>query len=103
MQIAEKILRKDQYLLTDDASRQMLKSIREAVENHTEHFSNARWVEQYVKNGIIPAMADRLSSQSCAKGSIDYQLIDAADVRRAYEAYNPMSSGIRRRRAVGFC
>ena len=62
------------------------------------NFSNARWVEQYVSNGILPAMANRL----LATGSDDYQHIEAEDIRKAYVKFCPQAIQLKTRRSVGF-
>ena len=73
-------------------------SIAQTYKNKTTNFGNARWVEQFVNNGIIPAMADRLA----ATPSDDYQHIEVSDVRRAYEKFNPKAVELKPRRQVGF-
>lgn len=102
MQIAENILSKDQYQLTADARAQLEESISDTVANRTENFSNARWVEQFVRNGIIPAMADRVSAASQPLDKTAYQRIEAADVVAAYENYNPRVIELKPRHKVGF-
>ena len=54
-------------------------------ENMQPNFGNARWIEQFVNNGIIPAMADRIY----ATGSDDLQHIEAIDITKAYETFKP--------------
>ena len=58
----------------------------------TKNFGNARWVEQFVNNGIIPAMADRLYStdNTLSAGDIDLQHIEASDIKKAFENYRPI-------------
>ena len=98
MEIALRLLKRDKYLLTDEATAQLKASIGQTVNQRTANFSNARWVEQFVCNGIIPAMADRLAETN----SDDYQHIEAADVRRAYEKFNPKATELKPHRKVGF-
>ena len=102
MQIACHVLSQDQYLLTDDARALLLSSIENTLEQRTKNFGNARWVEQYVRNGIIPALADRVSALTGSKASTLYQTIEAVDVRTAYEKFNPKTIELRPRRQVGF-
>ncbi|MBR4729479.1 MAG: AAA family ATPase [Prevotella sp.] len=98
MEIALRLLECDAYLLTDEALAVLKDSIAQTYKSRTTNFGNARWVEQFVRNGIIPAMADRLA----ATPSDDYQHIEASDVRRAYEKFNPKATELKPRRKVGF-
>ena len=98
MEIATRLLERDAYILTDEAAAVLRDSIDQAYKSRTANFSNARWVEQFVNNGIIPAMADRLA----ATPSDDYQHIEVSDVRRAYEKFNPKAVELKPRRQVGF-
>lgn len=98
MEIALRLLQCDAYLLTEDAAAVLKDSIAQTYKSRTSNFGNARWVEQFVRNGIIPAMADRLA----ATVSDDYQHIEASDVRRAYEKFNPKATELKPRQKVGF-
>ena len=103
MQIAEKILSTDQYELTSEASSLLLQSIREEISRHSEKFSNARWIEQFVKNGIIPALAERVTCLLRPFNKADYQRVEASDVRIAAEKFKPKNIELKRRTAIGFC
>ena len=98
MEIDLRLLQRDAYLLTDEASAVLKDSIERTYKSRTSNFGNARWVEQFVRNGIIPAMADRLA----VTPSDDYQHIEASDVRRAYEKFNPKATELKPRQKVGF-
>ena len=98
MEIALRLLERDAYLLTDEASAVLKDSIEQTYKSRTSNFGNARWVEQFVRNGIIPTMADRLA----ATVSDDYQHIEASDIHRAYEKFNPKATELKPRRKVGF-
>jgi hypothetical protein len=102
MQIARLILAKDQYILTTAAEALLEKSIREAVSHKDRTFGNARWVGQYVRNGIIPAMADRLTSMVHAFTPEVYQTIEAADIETAHERFNAGTLQLSQRSVVGF-
>ena len=54
-------------------------------------FGNARWIEQLVHNGIIPAMADRVYETGCS----DFQRIEVSDVRKAYERLKPQAASLK--------
>ena len=102
MQIAESLLASEEYLLTMEARSALYANIKDITSRKSAHFSNARWVEQYVRDGIIPAMADRLAAVGKTLERDDYQRIEAADVMTAYELFNPRNQEIKPRRAVGF-
>lgn len=85
MQIARKLFDRDEYILTDEAAIVLEDVIEKTLKEHPKNFSNARWIEQMVKNGIIPAFADRVF----ASGSDDFQHIEASDILIAYEKLTP--------------
>ena len=98
MEIANRLFERDAYILTDEASALLQKTIAQTLSQPTANFGNARWMEQYIQNGIIPAMADRLA----ATASGDYQHIEASDILKAYERFNPKAVELKPRRKVGF-
>ena len=85
MEIACRLFERDDYLLTSEAAQELQKTITQAIAQKPANFGNARWVEQLVRNGIIPAMADRIFSS----GSNDFQHIEEADIVKAYKKFNP--------------
>jgi len=103
LQIAEKILEKDDYILTLDARSLLSQTIRDVLAGKPENFSNARWVEQLVKNGIIPALADRVSGMPHVLDKQTYQRIETTDVKVAAEKFCPKPREIKRRPVIGFC
>lgn len=102
MQIAEMILSNDEYILTEEAASILRQSILETVAQRSKNFGNARWIEQFVRNGIIPALADRMAQQCYTADVTAYQRIEASDVRKAYERYNSKTIELKPRRVVGF-
>ena len=98
MEIATRLLERDEYKLTDEAARVLRDTVEQTLSRRTPNFSNARWMEQYIRNGILPAMANRIANTASA----DYQTIEAADIRRAYERFNPLATELKPRRQVGF-
>ena len=96
--IACRLLKHDDYRLSPETEAQLRESIAKAYAQRDANFSNARWVEQFVSHGIIPAMASRLAQT----GSDDYQTIDAADIRQAYDRLNPKATALKPRQKVGF-
>jgi len=117
MQIACHVFSQDEYVLTDEARSCLFATIKQTLEQRTKNFGNARWIEQYVRNGIIPALADRVSALSVSNDSASavrssvgsaealpqlYQTVEAVDVQTAYEKFNPKTIELRPRRQVGF-
>ena len=98
MEIAKRLLERDDYILTDEAASVLRASIVMTLSQRTPNFGNARWIEQYIVGGIIPAMANRIA----ATGSDDYQHVETCDVRSAYERFNPKATELKPRRKVGF-
>jgi hypothetical protein len=100
MEIACHLFERDEYLLTPDAALEMQNTITQAIAQKPANFGNARWIEQFVYNGIIPVMADRIFST----GSNDFQHIEASDIVKAYEKFNPKVIELKptRHRVKGF-
>ena len=97
-EIACRLLQHDDYRLSPESEAQLRESIAKAYAQRDDNFSNARWVEQFVNNGIIPAMASRLSDSACD----DYQTIEVSDIRQAYTKFNPKAITLKPRQKVGF-
>ena len=97
-EIACRLLQHDDYLLTPESEAVLRECIAKAYAQRDDNFSNARWVEQFVAHGIIPAMASRLSHSA----SDDYQTIEVADIRQAYTKFNPKATALKPRHKVGF-
>ena len=97
-EIATRLLRTDDYILTSQAEAKLREVIAKTLEQRTPNFGNARWIDQLVRNGIIPAMANRIT----LSGSDDYQHVEADDVKSAYEKFNPKNVELRPRRKLGF-
>lgn len=98
MEIALHLFAKDEYLLSDDAKDILRQRINDTLAQRTKNFGNARWVEQFIRNGIIPAMANRVTLDSFK----DYQHILASDVEEGYKKFNPRMIELKPRRQVGF-
>ena len=64
MQIAHNQLSRSEYILTPQADKRLEETIAEVVANKDVFFHNARWVEQYIENGILTAMSKRLADLS---------------------------------------
>lgn len=101
-QIALHRLEKGQYRLTQEANHLFMKTIQYTVCYKTDHFSNARWAEQFVSNGLIPAMADRLAETLADAGPLELQTITVADVEEARQRMTPAELSQPTRRRIGF-
>ena len=98
MEIALHLFGKDDYILNNEAQAILRQRICDTLSQRTPNFGNARWIEQFIRNGIIPAMANRV-----ALGTIkDYQHILPSDIEEGYQKFNPRMIELRPRRQVGF-
>lgn len=98
MEIALHLLAKDDYILSDEAQAVLRQKIGDTLSQRTKNFGNARWVEQFIRNGIIPAMANRVTLDAVK----DYQHILPSDVEEGYKKFNPRMTELVPRRQVGF-
>ena len=98
MEIALHLLAKDDYILSDEAQDVLRQKICDTLAQRTKNFSNARWVEQFIRNGIIPAMANRLALNA----EKDFQHIHPSDIEEGYKKFNPRMTELKLRRQVGF-
>ena len=98
MEIALHLFAKDDYILDDDAQAVLHQRISDTLSQRTKNFGNARWVEQFIRNGIIPAMANRVTLDAIK----DYQHIQTSDIEDGYKKFNPRMIELKPRRQVGF-
>ena len=91
MRIAQLVLEQDRYELEETAREYLHDTIREAVAHKSRLFSNARWVGQYVHNGILPAMAERVMKSGKADERA-CQFILKSDIETAWAEYAPKES-----------
>lgn len=101
--IACRLLKDEDYELTDGARQLLEQGIGEMVARRTDRFANARWASQLVHNGIVPAMADRVERQPHTLQRSSYQQVEEADVAEALSRFNSKTIEIRQRRTIGFC
>ena len=90
--IAQLVIKQDRYELDETAKDYLHDTITEAVAHKSRLFGNARWVGQYVHNGILPAMAERVMTSGNADERT-CQLILKSDIEKAWEEYAPKESG----------
>lgn len=98
IEIALHLLAKDDYILSDEAQAVLRQKIGDTLSQRTKNFGNARWVEQFIRNGIIPAMANRVTLDAVK----DYQHILPSDIEEGYKKFNPRMTELVPRRQVGF-
>ncbi|MBR5335683.1 MAG: AAA family ATPase [Bacteroidaceae bacterium] len=99
-EIALDLIKEEEYILTPEAEELLRTTIADTVRNKTKSFSNARWVEQYVNNGIKHAQSDRLAQMNCVPSVEVYRRIEAEDVRIAFEQHKPKEE--LRQQSIGF-
>ncbi|MGN1246786.1 MAG: AAA family ATPase [Muribaculaceae bacterium] len=103
--IAERLLKKWDYRLDADAHEALRREISCAVAHKDRTFSNARWVSNFVENGIISSVANRLAARFAddAAGVTADELctIHACDISAAAVAVSHGSAATQRRR-IGF-
>lgn len=104
VEIAQRIIANDEYQLTEDALKHLKANIGKACATCDKEFGNARWIEQYIHNWIIPTLADRLSEGVHPYSSDIYKTIEAVDVDRAYSqlANTRTKKDTPQRRSIGF-
>ena len=98
MEIALHLFAKDDYILNDEAQVILHQKICDTLSQRTKNFGNARWVEQFIRNGIIPAMANRVTLDTVK----DYQHILPSDIEEGYKKYSPRMIELVPRRQIGF-
>ena len=98
MEIALHLFSKDDYILSDEAQAVLRQKIGDTLSQRTKNFGNARWIEQFIRNGVIPAMANRVTLDVVK----DYQNILPTDIEEGYQKFNPRMTELVPRRQVGF-
>ena len=102
--IASKILERAEYRLTLEAESRLIETIQETVNHKDAFFHNARWVEQYILDGVVSAMSDRLMESPLNWESREvFQTIEVEDIEKAYQRIKPLPSvaPVQRKR-IGF-
>lgn len=88
MQIAKSIAATDQYRFTPEAIARLRQYTQAELAQHRRDFGNARWIEQTVRNAIIPAMAKRImaSSEALAVAPGKAFSLDMASIHETMDA-----------------
>ena len=98
LNIACHLFEQDEYILAEEAHSKLQEVIGETVAQKTKNFGNARWIDQFVKNGILSAMANRVVNASLK----DYQHVLVSDVEEGYKRFNPRMVTLTPHRKIGF-
>ena len=102
-QIANGLLAKSEYVLTPEAELRLKETIEEALFDKDAFFHNARWVEQYIMDGVISAMSDRLMSSLHLQSRELLQTIEVQDIETAYQKMKPKPVTVAApRKRIGF-
>lgn len=103
-QIASMLLKRAEYRLTPEAESRLMETIRETVKHKDAFFHNARWVEQYILDGVVSAMSDRLMDKPLYWESRDLlQTIEVQDIEVAYQKMKPGLKVVsEQRKRIGF-
>lgn len=103
--IAERLLEKLDYRLDADARDALQSEISRAVAHKDRTFSNARWVSNFVENGIIGSIANRLAARldtdAASVTTDELRTIHACDIHTATAATATGATAAPRRR-IGF-
>ena len=103
-QIAYGLLEKSEYVLTPEAELRLRETIEETLLAKDAFFHNARWVEQYIMDGVVSAMSDRLMSSSFHLQSRKLlQTVEVQDIETAYQKMKPKPVAVAApRKRIGF-
>ena len=98
------ILERAEYRLTPEAEIRLMDSIQETVNHKDAFFHNARWVEQYILDGVVSAMSDRLMESPLNWESRELlQTIEVEDIEKAYQKMKPLPGVVPvQRKRIGF-
>ena len=103
MQIAVNLLAKSDYRLLPDADEALRAGIKNACTNKDAHFSNARWVQQLVMDGVLSAMSSRVMCGGVDINRDTLTQVCRCDVDVALEKFGYVAAPVEPlRRCVGF-
>lgn len=103
MEICDRLLSKQQYIVSEEVRKLMHNAIRQALAHKDEFFGNGRWVHQFIFDAVVPAMADRLAFLPRPQSREQLQTILPCDVEKAVKKmlqHRPSSNP--RPKIVGF-
>lgn len=101
-QIGQNLLDKGEYWLPEATEDIFRRLIAEAVANKNALFSNARWVEQVITTGILPAMAKRLMRNCDTLSKEMLRTIEPSDVEEGMLRFINVLADKPQRNPIGF-
>lgn len=102
MQIAARFFKRNDYLLSDEAEQLLRETVAQTLAAKDRCFSNARWINQFIASGILPAMAQRVIQQPSGDAGL-YRTIECSDIEQAIGTLQPKATiKIMPRRRIGF-
>lgn len=103
MQIGVNLLERKNYLLSDEAAALLKSTVENEVRRKDRYFGNARWINQFITSGILPAMARRIIQSGMPASAELYRTIEVVDVEQAVRKFVKMASPrLELRRKIGF-
>lgn len=102
IKIGKNLLEKNDYQMSTEAEQLFCSIVDDTVKAKDRNFSNARWVEQFIRNRIIPAMAERIVHQPKGTDKDYYCMIQLADVEAARLIEKDKEASLSGRAPIGF-
>lgn len=104
MQIGCNRLKAQQLQLCDEAEGTLRRHVESIVRRKRRDFSNARWMEQFIRHSLVPAMAQRIIEAQEQGRDVSMQTIEPCDVLAAIEKEMSIQH-VRhaRHQQIGFC
>ena len=102
IEICDRLIDKNQYVASDEVHQMLHDAIHKEMLRKDEFFANARWVQQLLFDGVVPAMADRLASQPRPLSKQQLTTIAPSDVEAAVEKMAQRPQANRRPTITGF-
>lgn len=102
-QIADGLLVKSEYVMTPVAELRLKEIIEETLLYKDAFFHNARWMEQFIMDGVVSAMSDRLMSSPYLQCRELLQTVEVQDIEMAYQKMKPKPVTVAApRKRIGF-
>ncbi len=103
MQIARRLLGREDYRLTPEAEALLRETVEDTLLRKDRYFANARWMNQFIVSGILPAMARRVMEGGPADEAELFRTVERADVEEAVRRQASLMSVARSSRPrIGF-
>lgn len=103
MQIACRLFEQNAYQMSAEAEHLLRATIADTLADKDRHFSNARWIKQFIVSGILPAMAQRVMAHGASDNIGLYRTIERCDIEQAAgKLPSRPAVSITPRRRIGF-